>query len=175
MNITGGRYNSRIIKTPDFVNVKPTLSKIRQAVFNSLSSAGEFSTFLDLFSGSGIMAFEAVSRGFVTTAVEKDKKTADFIRQNIKTLNCDIDLYNTDALKFLNITDKIFDVIYIDPPYLNIELYVKSLGLIKNKGVLSDGGVVILEKPSFSEINFAGYTIFREKKYSDKTIIFLTK
>ena len=82
MNITGGKNNSRIIKTPDFINVKPTLSKIRQAVFSSVSSAGEYSTFLDLFSGSGIMAFEADSRGFWVTAVEKDKKT---VKKNVKS------------------------------------------------------------------------------------------
>jgi len=173
MNITGGKYNSRIIKTPDFVNVKPTLSKIRQAVFNSLSSVGEYSSFLDLFSGSGIMAFEAVSRGFVTTAVEKDKKTAEFIKQNIKMLNCDIDFYTTDALKFLNFTEKKFDVIYIDPPYDKTDLYEKSLELIKN--ILSENGVIIIEKTSYSKINYGDYKIFKEKKYSDKMIVFLIR
>ena len=175
MNITGGKYKSRIIKTPDFANVKPTLSKIRQAVFNSLSSIGEFSSFLDLFSGSGIMSFEANSRGFETTTVEKDKKTADFIKQNIKLLNCSIDFYNTDALKFLNSTDKRFDVIYIDPPYENIELYEKSLKLIKEKDILSENGVIVLEKISSTKINTDDYKILKEKQYSDKTIIFLIR
>jgi len=175
MNITGGKYNSRIIKTPDFANVKPTLSKIRQAVFNSLSSTGKFSTFLDLFSGSGIMSFEANSRGFETTTVEKDRKTSDFIKQNIKLLNCNINFYNTDALKFLNSTDKRFDIIYIDPPYENIELYEKSLELIKEKNILSENGVIVLEKISSTKINTDDYKILKEKQYSDKTIIFLIR
>ena len=175
MNITGGKYNSRIIKTPDFVNVKPTLSKIRQAVFNSLSSIGQFSTFLDLYSGSGIMSFEAVSRGFLTTAVEKDKKTAAYIKQNIKLLNCELDFYNTDAIKFLNSACKKFDVIYIDPPYENTELYEKSLELIKNKNILAENGLVILEKISSSQIKTSGFKILKEKNYSAKTIIFLIR
>lgn len=175
MNITGGKYNSRIVKTPDFANVKPTLSKIRQAVFNSLSSIGEFSTFLDLFSGSGIVAFEAMSRGFEVTAVEKDGKTAAFIKQNKKLLNCDFALYNIDALKFLNSASGRFDIIYIDPPYDNTELYEKSLELIENQNILSDGGVIVLEKNSSSKLNLSVFKVLKEKKYSDKTILFLIK
>lgn len=175
MNITGGKNNSRIIKTPDFVNVKPTLSKIRQAVFNSISSAGEYSTFLDLFSGSGIMAFEADSRGFDVTAVEKDKKTSDFIKQNIKLLNCSINFYNIDAIKFLNTTDKVFDVIYLDPPYDKTDLYEDSLNIILNKQILSDKGIIVIEKTCSAVIDYSPFNNLKEKDYSDKKIIFLTK
>lgn len=175
MNITGGKNNSRIIKTPDFANVKPTLSKVRQSVFNVLASIGEFQTFLDLFSGSGIMAFEAESRGFDVTAVEKDKKTADFIKQNIKSLNCSINFYNTDAIKFLNMTDKKFDVIYLDPPYVKTDLYENSLNIIANKQVISDKGIIVLEKLNSYKIDCSKYNILKQKEYSDKKIVFLIK
>ena len=82
MNITGGKYNSLNIETAKFDNVKPTLSKVRQAVFNSLATQGDFETFCDLFAGSGIMTFEAISRGYDVTSVEIDKKTAAFIKKN---------------------------------------------------------------------------------------------
>lgn len=175
MNITGGKNNSRIITTPDFINVKPTLSKIRQAVFSAVSSAGEYSTFLDLFSGSGIMAFEADSRGFWVTAVEKDKKTADFIRKNIKTLICEINFYNTDAIRFLNSTENKFDVIYIDPPYDRVDLYENSLKLISERQILSENGLVIVEKQNSVSIDFLPFIIFKKKEYSDKEIVYLTK
>ena len=83
MNITGGKYNSLEIKTADFENIKPTLSKIRQSVFNSvLSMTGSFDglVFCDLFAGSGIMSFEAISRGFEVVSVEIDKKSAKIIK-----------------------------------------------------------------------------------------------
>ena len=175
MNITGGKNNSRIIKTPDFTNVKPTLSKIRQAVFNSVSSAGEYSSFLDLFSGSGIIAFEAESRGFVVTAVEKDKKTADFIRNNIKLLNCQINFFNTDAVKFLNFTADKFDVIYIDPPYDRVDLYEKSLKIIAERQILSENGLIITEKQISVNVNFLPFNILKKKEYSDKEIVYLIR
>ena len=64
MNITGGKLNSRKIKVLEQTNIKPTLSKVRQGIFNSLSTLIDFDgkMFLDMFSGSGIMAFEAYSR-----------------------------------------------------------------------------------------------------------------
>ena len=78
MNITGGKYNSRKIKTAEYENIKPTLSKTRQGIFNTLSAMIDFEgkLFIDLFSGSGIMGLEAISRGFRVISFEKDKKTA---------------------------------------------------------------------------------------------------
>lgn len=101
MNITGGKYNSLNIETAKFDNVKPTLSKVRQAVFNSLATQGDFETFCDLFAGSGIMTFEAISRGFEVTSVEIDKKTAIFIKKNAEKHKIPINLINYDGIKFL--------------------------------------------------------------------------
>lgn len=177
MNITGGKFNSLIIKTADFANIKPTLSKIRQAVFNSLSSMleqKENMTFCDLFSGSGIMAFEAVSRGFDVSAVEIDRKSANYIKKNAEDLKIEIDLIVSDAIKFLKTTDKTFDVIYIDPPY-HAGLYEVVLSEIKSKNILNDNGIIILEKPSSLEIKTDYFFVSKEKKYSDKTILYLGK
>lgn len=171
MNITGGKYNSLSIKTADFANIKPTLSKIRQAVFNSLSSIGEFKTFCDVFSGSGIMAFEAYSRGFEVTAIELDRKSANVIKENIKKLNADIDFVNYDAIKFLKKTDKTFDVFYLDPPYQS-DLYNKALGVILEKKMLNTNGVMILEKPISVAVNTDGFELIKEKNYSDKVICY---
>ena len=88
MQITGGKYNSRKIKTPEFDNIKPTLSKTRQGIFNTLSAMTEFENkvFIDMFSGSGIMSLEAYSRGFKVISFEKDKKTALAIKETFKSL-----------------------------------------------------------------------------------------
>ena len=104
MQITGGKYNSRKIKTPEFDNIKPTLSKTRQGIFNTLSAMTEFENkvFIDMFSGSGIMSLEAYSRGFKVISFEKDKKTALAIKETFKSLKADIELYFGDSLK--NIT-----------------------------------------------------------------------
>lgn len=177
MNITGGKYNSLVVKTADFTNIKPTLSKIRQAVFNSLSSMlknkEELLTFCDLFAGSGIMTFEAISRGFETVSVEIDKKTAKIIKNNAEKLKIPINLINYDSVKFLQKTDKKFDVFYVDPPYQS-GLYEKVLEEIFKKKLLKENGIIILEKPQQLEVKINNYELLKEKVYSDKSICYLT-
>ena len=75
MHLTGGQYKGRIIDVPK--NVKPTLSKVRESVFNSLHSIFEDEkglSFLDMFGGSGLMSLEAISRGYEVVTIEKDRK-----------------------------------------------------------------------------------------------------
>ena len=175
MNITGGKYNSLEIKTADFENIKPTLSKIRQAVFNSvLSMTGSFDglVFCDLFAGSGIMSFEAVSRGFEVVSIEIDKKSAKTIKNNAEKLKIPLNLVNYDAVKFLKKTDKKFDIFYIDPPYQS-GLYDKVLAVIYERELLNENGIIILEKPTALSVDYNSFTCVKEKKYSDKSICYL--
>lgn len=174
MKITGGKYNSLSIQTANFANIKPTLSKIRQAVFNTVAAHGEFATFCDLFAGSGIMTFEAISRGYDVYSVEIDRKSAKIISENAKKLKANINLFNTDAVNFLQKTSMCFDVFYIDPPY-NSDLYNKTLFVISVKNLLTSDGVVILEKPIDKEVNTNGFNIVKEKKYGDKVVWYLSK
>ena len=177
MNITGGKYNSLEIKTADFENIKPTLSKIRQAVFNSvLSMKGSFDglVFCDLFAGSGIMSFEAVSRGFDVVSVEIDRKSAKIIKNNAEKLKIPLNLINYDAVKFLKKTDLNFDSFYIDPPYQS-GLYDDVLKIIAERELLKQDGIIILEKPTNLTVDFFSFTCVKEKKYSDKSICYLLK
>ncbi len=175
MQITGGIYNSRKIKTPDFENIKPTLSKTRQGIFNALSSMIDFDDkiFFDLFSGSGIMSLEAVSRGFRVLSFEKDKKTALAIQNSFKSLNLKPELYFGDTLKNLLKVNIKADVIFIDPPYES-DLYEKTLKIIKEKNILNDDGIVILEHPIEKEIYKKGFELIKAKIYGNKQITFLT-
>lgn len=174
MNITGGKYNSLNIKTANFSNIKPTLSKIRQAVFNTLSTLGEFRTFCDVFAGSGIMTFEAISRDFEVVSVEIDKRSADFISENAKNLKIPINLKKCDAIKFLKQTDLTFDIFYLDPPYQS-GLYEKALTEISSRNLLNENGIIILEKPTKLEVETKDFELIKEKIYADKSILYLKK
>lgn len=175
MRITGGTFNSRKIKTEDFENVKPTLSKTRQGIFNSLSSLIDFSgkSFLDMFSGSGIMSFEAYSRGFSPVfAIEKDKKTAALIRQNFNDFKIPQNLLFGDALRVVTRLERKFDVVFVDPPYES-DLYDKALFKIRELSLLTPEGIVVLEHPTSKVIDFQGFEVIKVKEYSDKSITFL--
>ena len=104
MQITGGCLKSRKIVSPKGANVRPTLSQIRESIFSTLYSLMEFEekNFLDAFAGSGIMGFEAASRGFKNvTFIEKDKKTFYQIKSNAQNLGIEADFFAGDTLKIL--------------------------------------------------------------------------
>lgn len=167
MNITAGKFKGQKILTPDKNLARPTLSKVRMAVFNVLQSEMDFNgkTFLDMYGGSGIMGLEALSRGFGdVTVIEKNKKAVQFIKKNYEMLGLKPNVLNIDALNFKS--DKHFDVIYIDPPYY-AGVYEKTLS------ILPSFSICILEHPE--SINIEGFQLLKQKKYGDKILTFLTK
>lgn len=170
MNITGGKYNGRKIQAPSEKIVRPTLSKVRMSVFNTLYSLlGDFEgkTFLDMFGGSGIMGLEALSRGFKSVIVyEKNKQVADIIRKNYKTLNEPLNLTLGDSTKLIKNLSQQVDVIYIDPPYMD-GIYQTSL---EN---LPEHKIVILEH--VVDIDLSGFEVIKQKKYGDKYITFIKR
>lgn len=174
MQITGGKYNSRKIKTPEYENIKPTLSKTRQGIFNALSSIIDFENkiFLDMFSGSGIMSLEAISRGFKVKTFEKDKRTCFAIKQSFKSLNLEPDLYFGDSLKnILKLTEKA-DVVFLDPPY-DSDLYEKALKIIYDNNILNSDGIIIMEHTAEKIINLYHFKLIKTKNYGNKQISFL--
>ncbi|PWL77365.1 16S rRNA (guanine(966)-N(2))-methyltransferase RsmD [Candidatus Gastranaerophilales bacterium] len=169
MNITAGIFKGQKIMAPDEKITRPTLSKVRMSVFNTLQAMIDFegSSFLDMYAGSGIMGLEALSRGFSkAVAFEKHPKAAQIIKNNYKKFNPSPELIQGDALKLTGRLNKNFDVIYIDPPYFS-GIYEDSLNAIKN----FTGAIVILEH--VTEIKFDDFEVLKHKKYGDKFVTFL--
>ena len=170
MIITAGKYKGQKITAPDENITRPTLSKVRMSVFNTLQSMIDFDgkSFLDMYAGSGIMGLEAISRGFEYAAsIEKNSKAAAIIKNNFKKFDIAPELFVGDSLKICSKFNRKFDVIYIDPPYFS-GIYEKSLEAIKN--IASD--VIILEH--VDNVEFYGYKLIKQKKYGDKFITFLS-
>lgn len=171
MIITAGKYKGQKITAPDEKITRPTLSKVRMSVFNTLQAMIDFEgkSFLDMFAGSGIMGLEAISRGFENvTAIEKHPKVAAIIKSNLKKFNPAPSLITGDSLKVTQKLSQQFDVIYIDPPYFS-GVYEKSLEAIKN----ITSGIVILEH--VNDVDFSGFELIKQKKYGDKFITFIKK
>lgn len=171
MIITGGKYNGRKITAPDESITRPTLSKVRMGVFNTLHSLiGEYEdkTFLDMFGGSGIMGIEALSRGFSgATVYEKNPKAANIIKKNYSALSLEPDLKIGDSLKLIKNSDKIFDVVYIDPPYLS-GIYEEAFKTLKDKAK-----IVIAEHSE--PINSDIFTLIKTKNYGGKMVSFYSE
>lgn len=171
MIITGGSFKGRKITAPDEKITRPTLSKVRMGVFNTLFSLiGDFSgkNFLDTFGGSGIMGLEAISRGFSEVLVlENNKQVANIIKENYKKLNLKANLKIGDSLKLINKIQEKFDVIYVDPPYKS-EIYEKIVEQLKT--CIKEDSLIILEHDSKIEIE--NLKLIKTKNYGGKFVSF---
>lgn len=169
MIITAGIYKGRKLYSPDETISRPTLSKIRMGVFNSLFSIiGDFNgkSFLDVFGGSGIMGLEALSRGFEYVQVfEKNKQSAEIIKKNYELLGLKPNLQIGDSIKLIEKLNSNFDVIYIDPPY-------KS-GIYEQIIEKSNGDILITE--SSEPVNLCQYKLIKQKNYGSCYITFASK
>ena len=169
MIITAGKFKGQKITAPDESITRPTLSKVRMGIFNTLQAMIDFeeSTFLDMFAGSGIMGLEALSRGFKQAcAIEKHPKAVKIIKSNFKHFSPVPELLIGDSLKIIPKLNKKFDVIYIDPPYFS-GVYEQSLEAIKSAAA----NIIILEH--VTNVDFSGYEVLKQKKYGNKFITYL--
>ena len=172
MNITGGIYNRQKITAPDENITRPTLSKVRMGVFNTLNSLIDFQnkSFLDMYAGSGIMGLEALSRGFSkVVSIEKNKKVYNVIKNNFSKYENenDIKLFLGDSLNVCKKLNDKFDVVYIDPPYLS-GIYEQSIEVVKNLCC----EIIILEHITKIDIP-DGFDVIKQKQYGEKLITFL--
>ena len=119
IRINAGEWRSRVIKFPDAVGLRPTPERVRQTVFNWLGQDLTGLTCLDLFAGTGVMGFEALSRGaLAVTLIEKSLPAYKALIENRQLLKAEhAQIYNQDALKFLSQNTQKFNLVFLDPPY----------------------------------------------------------
>jgi len=119
IRITGGEWRSRLIQVTDAPGLRPTPDRVRETLFNWLGQDLSGLNCLDLFAGSGILGFEAASRGAERVAlVESSKPVFATLRKHAAGFACPrIELFCCDALKFAPPSDRRFDVLFLDPPY----------------------------------------------------------
>lgn len=112
-------WRSRLLRFPEVPGLRPTPDRVRQTLFNWLGQELDGLACLDLFSGTGVMGFEALSRGARDVVmVEKTPHAYKALLENKQLLQADIaKIFNMDALQFLAKNQQVFDVIFLDPPY----------------------------------------------------------
>lgn len=144
IRIIGGIHRSRQLPVLDSPDLRPTLDRVKETVFNWLGQDLTGKSCLDLFAGSGSLGFEALSRNAgEVVMVEKMPKVAKQLISNcelLKTTNCQVLV--ADAQSFLAQTTKKFDVIFLDPPY-NSDLLTQVLA--QTVPHLSADGVCYIE------------------------------
>ena len=182
MRVIAGTAKRLQLKTVEGMDTRPTTDRIKETLFNMISEYLADSNFLDLFSGSGAIGIEALSRGAAHASfVEQSKKAMICIRENLAytKLADRAELYETDVINALSRMEgrKVFDYIFMDPPY-NQLLEKKVLEYLSTSKLLSEDGLIIVEaslETDFSYVKELGFTIIKEKTYKTNKHIFLEK
>ena len=166
MKIISGIYKGHVLNKMPFHGTRPTQARVRKSMLQILEPFHGKSV-LDLFSGSGILGIEAISRGAGSlTSVENDKKIFNVLNKNLIKI-CKKDNYESifmDAITFLDKYNRKFDIIICDPPYDKydyLDIFNKSVQL------LNKGGIFCMEMQK-KNVN---KSIFRTKIYGNTQII----
>lgn len=147
MRVITGSARGMTLKTLEGESVRPTTDKVKEAVFSIIQFELEGRRVLDLFAGSGQLGIEALSRGAESAVfVDSDKKAIKVVKENLeKTRLSDKALVaQTDSVAFLKMTDRVFDIVFLDPPY-STGLLERALGALSDR--VADGGTVVCEMP----------------------------
>ena len=140
MKIIAGKYKNRILKSFKVQSVRPTSGVVKKSLFEIIKPLNNKNV-LDLFSGTGSLGIESLSRGASSaTFVENNKKVFKILLENIKTICVEDKVYilNTDVNRFLKSHNKKYDIIFADPPYGTIsfeELKLKVSKLLNYNGI----------------------------------------
>ena len=139
IKIMGGRWKGRKLTFADRPDLRPTLSRTKETLFNWLRPHIVGTKCIDLFAGSGSLGFEALSQGASeVTIIESDRKTFELLEENSNKLNAGAELHHGDAIDFLNLTDESYDIAFLDPPYSMPDLIDSAIQQIAQKNLITN-------------------------------------
>ena len=147
MRIISGIHRGRRIPLTNHLNIRPTTDKAKEALFSIIENRYFFAgkNMLDLFSGSGSIAFEFASRGVEkVVAVDHNNNCIKFITATSKRIKSDISIIKYDALKYTQTCKETFNFIFADPPY-NYDKYKELKDTIVKQKLVKKNGILVIE------------------------------
>ena len=167
VRVVGGVAGGRRLRAPVGRSIRPTSDRVREAVFDALSSLGavEDATVVDLFAGTGALGIEALSRGASdVTFVDRDRAAASAIRSNLDAVGLASDnthVVRSDVLRWLEAESRTFDLALCDPPY-DFTAWDRLFGLLS-------AGLAVLESASPVE-PAPGWVVRKTKRYGGTVV-----
>lgn len=181
MRVIAGTARRLLLKTPEGLDTRPTTDRIKETLFNMLMPYLSGAVFVDLFSGSGGIGIEALSRG---------AKKAYFVENNQKAIACITD--NIDHTHFVDksvvLKQDVFsalrgsikdiaDIVFLDPPY-HQEYDKKVLELLRDASYINEDTLIVVESSLDTSFDYAkalGFAVEKEKQYKTNKHVFLRK
>jgi 16S rRNA (guanine(966)-N(2))-methyltransferase RsmD len=182
MRVISGTARGTKLNSIEELSTRPTLDRVKESLFNIIQSKIQDSTILDLFSGSGAIGIEFLSRGCKTAYLcDNSNKAINMIRQNLERtrLQDNAIVINKDykkCLQELSNNNVSFDIIFIDPPYKD-DIAVDSVKMILSLNLLKKDGIIIIETDEkdreIDNLKNLDIQVYDIRKYGRANLIFL--
>lgn len=183
MRVISGTARGTLLYSLDGNSTRPTLDRVKEALFNIIQNNIQDAYVLDLFAGSGALGIEAISRG-ASKAVfcDSSNKAIEIIKKNIEKthVNSKSQVIKENYKRTLQILEKKekFDLIFIDPPYAD-DIAVDAIKDIVEKDLLAEDGIIILEtdeeKRELKNLDNIDINVYDLRKYGRVKLIFLNR
>lgn len=175
MRIVSGRLKGRRIIAPKKLPVRPTTDMAKEGLFNILNNRIRFQDLevIDLFAGIGSISFEFISRGTDrVTAVDANFDCIKFLTKTSDELDLDMNIIKSDVFDFLSKTHLKANLIFADPPYdLPVEEFEKIENIIKERSLLNDDGILIIEHTKHTSLVHIS-TFSEQRRYGNSVFSF---
>jgi len=177
IRIISGKFKARRITAPKNLPIRPTTDRAKEALFNILHNEYHFPQLkiLDLFTGSGSIAYEFASRGSKDIqAVDAHFQVVKFVQKTADGFEMPIRAIKKDAIQFLEKTPDTYDIIFADPPYdLDEKIQSKMIDISFERNLIKEEGVFILEH--IDRLDFSTHPRFKEsRKYGISVFSFFS-
>ena len=179
MRIVAGTLKNRRIKSREGRETRPTLERIKEAIFSIIGEKVVDAKFLDLYSGTGNVSFEALSRGSKRAImIEEDKEALRVIIENVNYLGVEekCRAYKNDvfrAIEILSRKNETFDIIFLDPPYKE-NISTTTIEKISEENLLERDGIIISEHSTYEKMadKIGNFVKYNERDYNKKVVSF---
>ena len=181
MRVIAGKARRLTLKSIPGLDTRPTIDRIKETLFNILSPYVPGSSFLDLFSGSGSIGIEALSRGArLSVFVENNPKAVKCIQENLAFTRLAEDAVvlqknAVSAINELSLKKYKFDIVYMDPPY-QAGLEEETLKALEMSSIIDEDTLIIIEADKHNNLDFLdhmNFHIVREKIYKTNKHYFI--
>lgn len=177
MRVIGGTARGRLLQSPKGNRIRPTSDRVKEALFNIITSRVNEARVLDLFAGTGSLGIEALSRGAAWAVfVDWDWDSIRLIRKNLELtgLSARAEVYRQDVLQALPLLQrkgKSFDLIFLDPPYRE-EKGKMVLEQLAQRKLLVPGGMAVVEHGCREVLaaEIADLCLWRQRQYGDTVL-----
>ncbi len=175
MRVISGQARGLKLASPDGLDTRPTTDRVKESMFNIIAPYLPAGDILDLFSGSGALGIEALSRNSGHGVfVESNPAALRVLKQNLERARQaqKAEVVASDAFTYLSRVNVKFDIIFLDPPYSK-GLLSRAVDVIAERGILKENGIIVAESEAGGEVPPSGhFDILKSAKYG-KAMVFV--